>query len=160
MNRRTATIATAVLGCGLAAGPLAGAAENPPDFTRLIVKVGSRSVQATLGTHCVPTADGSGGCTEATYPLQTTGRVTIRRDGEVTLLSGAPAGYVAWRAARIDGRGEEVIVAKGEARSITKTKKRWRIKLPKNLRRSTKLLGFSVTYPNAFAGFEVGATVK
>jgi hypothetical protein len=159
MNRRTATIATAVLGCGLTAGSLAGAAETSPDFTRLIVKVGARSVQATLGTHCVP-ADGKGNCTDAHYPLKTTGKVTISRGGQVTLLIGAPAGYVAWRAARVDGKGEEIITAKGEAKPITKTKKRWRLKLPKSLRRSTKLLGFSVTYPNAFAAFEVGASVK
>jgi hypothetical protein len=86
--------------------------------------------------------------------------VTISRGGEVTLLSSAPAGYVAWRAARLDSKGEEVILAKGEAKSVTKTKKRWRIKVPKTLRKSTKLLGFSVTYPNAFAAFEVGAIVK
>ena len=158
MNRRTATIA-AVLASALTAGSLAQA-DTAPDFTRLIVKVGKRSVQATLGTHCVPTADGKGQCDTAAYPLKTTGSVTLSRGGEVTLLFGAPAGYVSWRAARIDGTGKEVPVATGEAKVVTKTKKRWRITLPKNLRRSTKLLGFSVNYPNAFASFEVGATVK
>jgi len=160
-RRRTVTVcATAVLGCVLAAGPLARAADKPPDFTRMIVKVGKKSVQATLGTNCVPSADGQGSCTEASYPLKTTGKVTVKRGQQVTLLFGAPAGYVSWRAARLSAKGEEVITAKGEAKAVTKTKKRWRLTLPKNLSRSTKLLGFSVVYPNAYASFEVGAAVK
>jgi hypothetical protein len=161
MTRSAATVlASTVLACVLAAGPLARAADKPPDFTRMIVKVGKKSVQATLGTHCVPTADGGGSCSEADYPLKTTGKVTIKARQHITLLFGAPAGDVSWRAARVTSKGVEVITAKGEARPVTKTKKRWRLTLPKSMRKSTKLLGFNVNYPNAFASFEVGASVR
>ena len=146
-----------------AAGLLAGApavAQAPPDYSVMVVKHGKQSVQATLGTACQPTADGGQQCTEATYPLKTTGSLKLTRGGEVTLLLKAPAGYVRWRAARIDGRGQEQLVAYGEAKVVTKTKKRWRVKLPTNLKRSTKLLGFDVVFPSAYSSFEVGASVR
>jgi hypothetical protein len=157
------TLLRAVVATVACAGMLAGApavAQAPPDYTVMVVKHGKQAVQATLGTSCQPTATGGSQCNEATYPLQGTGAVRVSRGGTVTLLFRAPAGYVRWRAARIDGAGQEQLTAYGEAKVVTKTKKRWKIVLPKNLRASTKLLGFDVVYPNAYSSFEVGATVR
>jgi len=159
----TSTVALVTVAFTLAAA--APAAAPLPDFTRMIVKVGNKSVQATVGTRCVPDARGKGACTDAVYPLKTTGSVTLRPGGEAELLLGAAAGDISWRAARIDGAGKEKILrfggtpVTGEAKRVTKTGKRWRITLPKTLSRSTDLLGFSVVYPNANAAFEVGAKV-
>lgn len=135
-------------------------AGDVPDYKTMIVKARRQSVQATLGTHCVPTADGNGDCSEATYPLKTTGVLKVHRGDSVTLLFAAAVGDVRWRAARIDGRGEEQLTATGIAKVVTKTKKRWKISIPKNLRRSSKLLGFDVRSPNAYASFEVGLVVQ
>lgn len=134
---------------------------KPPDYRTLIVQSYKQKAPATLGYNCVPAADGTGGtCSELPkYPLDFKNTVTIRPGGEVTLLTAARASYVNWRAARIDGRGEEVITAKGEAKAVTKTGKRWRIELPRRMHRSTDLLGFDVIYPNAYASFEIGAKI-
>lgn len=150
-------VAGALLGAGAVAP---AAAQAPPDYAVMVVKVGKQSVQATQGTSCQPAPDGTQSCTESTYPLKTTGVLTLTRGGEATLLLKAAAGYVRWRAARIDGTGQEQLVAYGEAKVVTKTKKRWRVRLPKDLRRSTRLLGFDVVYPNAYSSFEVGAKVR
>lgn len=153
------TLALAVLACAALAVPVATAARKFPDYTKLIVKDGKKSVQAKLGDHCIPTPskiDCQGG---SNYPLTTSPDITLRPNGTVELLFGAKAGYVAWRAARVDGHGDEVIAASGEAKVVTRTKKRWRIVLPKNLSRSIKVLGLSVQYANGFSSFEVGARV-
>lgn len=149
--------------CALGAGLFAGApavAQAPPEYGVLVVKHGKQSVQGTLGTNCQPTPEGGQQCAEATYPLQTTGKVTLTRGKEVQLLLKAPAGYVRWRAARVNGVGEEVLIKFGEARVATKTKKRWKFTVPKDLRKSTTILGFDVVYPSAYASFEVGAKVR
>jgi hypothetical protein len=143
--------------------PLASAQSTGPDFTTLIVKYGKKSVQATLGSHCVPTPDGKGSCVQADYPLQTTGTVTVSRRGKVTLLLTAPATYIRWRAARPvpgDTKNPERIYATGEAFAVTKTKKRWRLTLPGDLRRSATLMGFDVLYSQAYSSFEVGINVR
>jgi hypothetical protein len=141
--------------------PLAAAQSTSPDFKRMILKYGKQSVQATVGQYCIPTADGKGQCETATYPLKTTGRITVRQHGRVTLLLGAPAGYITWRAARITGskKNPESITATGEATVVGRSKKRWTVQLPKNLRTSSDLLGFNVVYPSGFSAFEVGVKV-
>jgi len=144
----------------LATAAVAFAQDKAPDYRTMIVQSYKQKAPATLGYNCVPSADGTGGeCTEATYPLKFTNTVTIRPNGEVTLLLRAQADYVRWRTARIDGRGEEVITAQGEARSITKTRRRWRIKLPKRISPSTDLMGFDVQSTKHYSSFEIGAKV-
>jgi hypothetical protein len=158
--RRSSTAAVSIFAClAILGGPVAGAQNKPPDYSRMVVKVGKRSAEATLGSYCHPNEDGSGRCVDATFPLKTTGVVRVRPSGTVELLMGAGAEFIQWRAARINSRNEEVITAQGEARAVTRTYKRWRFKLPKRLSRSTDLLGFSVKYPFAYSSFEVGARV-
>lgn len=159
MRRGATLVLFLAAGLGLLGGPVAGAQQNAPDYKRFIVKAGKKSAEATLGSYCHPDGNGSGVCEEATFPLKTTGTVKIRPGREVQMLSGAVAQTVFWRAARINGRGEEVIVAKGQAKATTKTFKRWRLVLPKKLSKSVDLLGFAVQYPYAFSSFEVGAKV-
>jgi hypothetical protein len=144
----------------LLAGPVAVAQTPPPDYTVMIVKVGKQAVEATLGTYCHPQADGTGKCGQADYPLKGTGKVTLYQNGTVKLLLRAQASRVAWRAARIDGTGKERIVAVGEAKPLLKTHRQWQMKLPKNLSRTTDLLGWDVNYPYAYSSFEVGAKVR
>jgi hypothetical protein len=130
------------------------------DYKKLVVVSGKKSAQATLGTRCHPGVNGSpGDCAEAKYPLKTTGVVSLRAGERVTLLLGAPATDVSWRAARIDGTGKEQLVDVGTAFPATKTQKRWRIHLPKRMSRRTKLLGFDIVYKNAYSSFEIGAKV-
>lgn len=158
--RRLRTPALSFLAsCALLGGPMAAAATKPPDYSRMVVKVGKKSAEATLGTYCHPDSDGSGRCEDATFPLKTTGRVSIRANGTVELLLGAGAAAISWRAARVDANGKEVITALGDARSVTRTYKRWRFKLPKRLSKNSTLLGFNVNYPYAYSSFEVGAKV-
>jgi len=161
LDGRSARIALAG-GAGITLGiaALAHAAEKAPDYRTLIVQSYKQKAPATLGYNCVPKADGSGGdCTDATYPLKFTNTVTIRPNGEVTVLLAAPASYLRWRTARIDGKGEEQITGLGEAKRITKTAKRWRIRLPKRISRSTDLMGFDAVYPNAYSSFEIGVKI-
>lgn len=144
-----------------ATGSLAGAQTPAPNFKRLIVQAEKKRAPATLGSHCVPFADGTGGeCKQDfVYPLKTSNTLTIRPGGQVTLLLGAPAEFVRWRVARVDGRGEEVITALGEAKSVTRTGKRWRITLPRSIRRTSKILGIDLQYANGYASFEIGARI-
>jgi hypothetical protein len=131
-----------------------------PDYRTMIVQSYKQKAPATLGYNCVPKPDGTGGqCTDAEYPLKFTNTVTIRPNGEVTLLLRAQADYVRWRTARIDGTGEEVITAQGEARSVTKTRRRWRITLPKRISRTTDLMGFDVQSTKHYSSFEIGAKI-
>jgi hypothetical protein len=158
----TSRVAIAVvLGGSLLTVPAIGAgAATTPDYSKMIVVSGKKSSQATLGTRCHPNPDGSAGtCVETTYPLKTSGKVTLRAGERLTLLLGAPATDVRWRGARIDGTGKEQLVTVGAATPITKTQKRWRIQLPKRMSARTKLLGFDVVYKNAYSSFEVGARV-
>jgi hypothetical protein len=93
--------------------------------------------------------------------LKTTGTLKLRRGAEVTLIFRGDAGNVTWRAARIDGRGQEKLTASGVAALVTKkSKRRWRITLPKNVSLTSDLLGFDVQYPNAYSSFEVGLKVR
>ncbi len=155
----------ALVAAALSLAAAAPAAAPAPDFTRLIVKVGKKSAQATVGYRCVPDAKGTGSCVEAKYPQKTTGTVRLRAGGKFQLLLGARAADITWRAARIDASGKERVLrgggmdVTGDAKRVTKTGKRWSITMPKTLSRSTDLIGFSVIYPNAFSSFEIGAKV-
>jgi hypothetical protein len=130
------------------------------DYKKLIVMSGKKSAAATLGTRCHPGVDGApGDCAEAKYPLKTTGTVPLRAGERLTLLLGAPATDVRWRAARVDGLGKEQLIEVGVAFPATKTQKRWRVHMPKKLSKRIKILGFDVVYKNAYSSFEVGARV-
>ncbi len=160
--RRRALATAALLGASVLAvtGVGAGAATKA-DYKKLIVVSGKKSTAATLGTRCHPGQNGTAGdCTEAKYPLKTTGTVALRAGERVTLLLGAPATDVRWRAARIDGTGKEQLIDVGGAFPATKTQRRWRVHLPKKMSRRIKLLGFDVVYKNAYSSFEIGARVS
>ena len=154
-------VATA-LGCGLVVQAAVAQPAAAPDYRSMFVKAGKQSVQATLGAYCHPADGSAGNCSKGpSYPLKTTGKVTLKRGAGVTLLFRANAGNVTWRAARIDGRGQEKITASGVAELVTrKSKRRWKIMLPKNVSVSSALLGFDVQYPNAYSSFEVGLKVR
>ncbi len=148
------------VGCGAVAGAAAAQETATPDYRALFLKASKQSVQATLGARCHPDQSGSGNCVEAAYPLKTTGTLKLKPGTTVTLLFRADAGNVTWRAARIDGRGQEQATATGVAKLVTRrTKRRWQITLPKRLSKSSDLLGFDVQYPNAYSSFEVGLKV-
>lgn len=158
--------------CAIAAGPAAGALaqETAPDkpplpaYTVMIAKTtkSKQSVQAKQGSYCLPNFDYSGGsCRTATYPLPDLPRVRVSKGEQITLLFKAPVGYVTWRTARVSSRTKgEVAVAVGEGQQVTKTKKRWRLTLPKNLRRSATIVGVDVQYVNGINSFEFGIDVR
>jgi len=160
VRRRTISFLTAAVATAIVA-PLAFA-QSVPDYKTLITKVRKQSVEATLGARCVPTVQGPD-CptTIPSYPLKTTGKLKVKRGDEITLLFKAKVGDVTWRTARINGYGKEVPTATGVAKLMNrKTKRRWRITLPKNLRKSSKILGIQALSPNARADFEVGLQVR
>ncbi len=161
--RRAGTIrlvSVIAVGSGVMVGAATAQETATPDYGSMFVKASKQSVQATLGARCHPDMTGSGNCVEVAYPLKTTGTLKLRPGTTVTLLFRADAGNVTWRAARIDGRGQEKATAIGTAKLVTRrTKRRWQITLPKNLSRSSDLLGFDVQYPNAYSSFEVGLKV-
>lgn len=148
-------------GVMLATAAVALAQEKAPDYRTMIVQSYKQKAPATLGYNCVPKPDGTGGqCSELPdYPLKFTNTVTIRPGGELTLLLRAPADYVRWRTARVDGKGEEVITAQGEARAVTKTRRRWRITLPRRISRTTDLMGYDVQSTLHYSSFEIGAKI-
>ncbi|MDQ3631705.1 MAG: hypothetical protein M3417_10645 [Actinomycetota bacterium] len=154
-------VATA-LGCGLVMQAAVAQPAAAPDYRVMFVKSGKQSVQATLGAYCHPADPDPANCSKGpSYPLKTTGRLTLKRGAKVTLLFRGNAGDVTWRAARIDGRGQEKLTASGVAGLVTKrSKRRWQITLPKNVSLSSDLLGFDVQYPNAYSSFEVGLKVR
>jgi len=166
-------MALMVVCTGLAAGPVAGAlaqetapAERPPvkEYTVAIAKTekSKQSVQAKQGSYCLPAADGMGGvCKDAVFPLKDAPVVRVSKGEKITLLFKVPVGYVTWRTARVHPKtGQEVIVRTGEGEQVTKTKKRWRVTLPKDTRRSVTILGLFVQYANAYSSFEVGLKVR
>lgn len=137
-------------------------ATSVPDYRKLVTKVRKQAVEATLGYRCVPTPSGPD-CPDETpkYPLKVTGTLKVKQGDQVELLFGAPVGDVTWWAARVNGVGKEVATAKGVAKIVSKKqKKRWKIVLPKNLRKSSKVLGVFARSPNAQASFEVGLLVR
>lgn len=157
------SIAASALGAtvavALAAAP-ATSQQSVPDYKTLILKVGKQSVAGTLGPYSIPTADGKGESASPSFPLKGTGTLRVKRRDVVTLLFKAKPGNVAWRTARIDSRGREAITATGQALPTTKTKRRWKLTLPKGLKRSSDVLGFYIEYPNGFTTFEVGVKVR
>lgn len=154
-------VATA-LGCGLVVQAAAAQQTAVPDYRAMFLKAEKQSVQATLGAYCHPNDTTPGNCSAGpAYPLKTTGALKLRRGADVTLLFRADAGNVTWRAARIDGRGQERLTASGVAKLVTtRSKRRWRIKLPKKVSLSSDLLGFDVQYANAYSSFEVGLKLR
>lgn len=159
-------LATTAVVAGPASGALAqDAGDQPsPPFTVMIAKTtkSRQSVQAKQGSYCLPNATFTGGiCHTATFPLPDVPVVKVSPGEQVTLLFKAPVGYVTWRTARINSRSKaEVITAQGEGELVTRTKKRWRITLPKTLRRSSTIVGVNVTYLNAYNSFEFGIAVR
>ena len=143
---------------GLLIAPAAVAQQAPPDYKSLFVKYGKKTVQAKLGAYCHPNAEGTGVC-GGDFTRDGMAKLTIRQNGEVTLLIKHPATSVEWQASRIDGRGDEQSVGTGNARAVTKTLKRWRLKVPKNFSRSTDVLRLNVRYPYAFSTFGVATKV-
>lgn len=138
--------------------------DKPPvkDYTVMIAKTkkSRQSVQAKQGSYCLPAADGSGGtCHTATFPLKDLPVIKVSKGEQVTLLFKIPVGYLTYRVARVSN-GREVVQALGEAEQVTKTKKRFRVTLPKNLRKSATILGFYVEYVNSYSSFEVGLKVR
>jgi hypothetical protein len=161
VRRRTTSFLAVAIAAALLA-PLAFAA-SVPDYRILITKLGKQSVAATLGYRCVPTPQGPDCPTtdQPAYPLKTTGTLKVKAGEQITLLFAAPVGDVTWWTARVNGFGKETATAKGVAKIVSKkVKKRWRITLPKNLRKSSKILGVYALSPNAQASFEVGLQVK
>jgi hypothetical protein len=155
MQRAALVLALAL---GLLAVPFARATDK--DYDLLVVLVGKKYTPATLGANCRPGPDGAPGeCAKAKYPLKTKGIAAVRRGGTLQALVAVGANYVRWRAVRIDKHGKEQINASGEAWPIKNWNRRWRVKIPRELKRSTRLIGFDVLYPNAYSSFEVKVRV-
>ncbi|WP_354701133.1 hypothetical protein DSM112329_01440 [Paraconexibacter sp. AEG42_29] len=154
-----------------AAGPAAGAlaqtvapADKPPvkDLTVMIVKTtnSKQSVQATLGSYCLPSDDGTYSCKEIPAPLPNVPRVKVNAGETISLLFKSPVGYVTWRTARVNGKKQEILISQGEGDQVTKTKKRWKITLPKTMKKNATIVGVFAQYVNAYASFEFGIDVK
>ncbi|MCW2996615.1 MAG: hypothetical protein JWN65_164 [Solirubrobacterales bacterium] len=162
------TLSVTALVAGPAAGALADqtAPERPPvkEYSVAIAKTtkSKQSVQASQGSYCLPAADGNGGtCHTASFPLPDLPTIRVSKGEQITLLFKVPVGYVTWRTARVNSRsGQEIAITTGEGEQVTKTKKRWRVTLPKNLRKSATILGLFVQYANAYNSFEVGLKVR
>jgi hypothetical protein len=169
-SRRRAGLAAALAAVvavpAVALGQGTTAPEKPPvpDYTVMIAKTtkSKQSVQGRLGNYCLPNADGSGGsCHVASYPLANLPRVSVTKGEKVTLLFKVPVGYVSWYVARVNSRTNvEAEVGNGQGEQVTRTKKRWRLTLPKGLRKSAVILGVFVQNANAYSSYEVGIDVK
>lgn len=150
----------AVLPClaalGLLIVPAATAQRSAPDYGTLTVSAQGKKVKAKRGAYCEPQADGQGGrCAAPKYPLAGAPRITVRRGGTLTLELRASAAHLDWRAVRLEG-GKEKPTAVGAAKLVRGSKRKWQIKLPRGLSRSTKILGFYAEYNNAaYSDFEV-----
>ncbi len=156
----------------LIAGPVAGAfaqaagPEKPPHpaYTVMIAKTtkSKQSVQAKQGSYCLPNVDFTGGtCREVKFPLPDLPVVRVSKGEEITLLFKAPVGYVTWRTARVNrATGREVAIAVGEGERVTRTKKRWRITMPKSLRKTATIVGVNVQMLNGYNSFEFGIKVR
>lgn len=161
MRRRIviAAGAAAALAAGGTVGAVAQTATSS-NYRTLIVRSGTKNTQATLGARCHPAqAPAEGDCQNVTYPLKTTGTVSLRAGERLTVLLGAAATDIRWRLARVDGTGKEQAVDVGVAFRATRTQKRWRLTLPRRLSTRIRILGFDVFYKNAYSSFEVGAKV-
>ena len=156
MSRRL--LAVPLAAGALLLAPSAIAQTTTPDYTKLFAKYGKKTVQAKLGGYCHPNAEGTGVC-GGDYSRENMARLTIRRGGEMTVLVKHPATRIEWQAFRIDGRGHEQRTDHGPAKAVTRSLKRWKLRIPRDLPRTTDVLRFIVRYPNAFSSFGVGTKV-
>jgi hypothetical protein len=166
-SRRTALTLLAAIAAVPAAAAIAqttAPAKPPvPELTVMIAKTtkSKQSVQGKLGNYCLPSADGTATCHTASFPLPDLPKVTVSRGEQITLLFKAPVGYVSFYTARVNSKTKkEVEVGNGEGDQVTKTKKRWRLTLPKNLTKSATIVGVFVQYVNSYSSYEFGIKVR
>lgn len=154
----------------VAAGPASGAfaddtapADKPPvkSLTVMIVKTdkSKQSVQAKMGSYCLPSDDGTAVCKDVPLPLPDLPVVKVSPGETISLLFKTPVGYITWRTARVS-KGKEVLVSSGEGLQVTKTKKRWKITIPKTTKKSATIVGIFAQYLNAYNSFEFGIDVR
>lgn len=152
-------------GAPVASSLIAPDADNgPPDpnYTFMSVKSGKVAKPAVWGTYCLPSKANPAlqTChTAPSYPLPGAPKLSVTRGDKVMLRFHAPAGYITWRAARVSA-GKERVTASGEAQVAGTSKRTWTVTLPKNLSHAATVLGFSVTYLNAYNTYEVGIKVR
>ena len=106
-----------------------------------------RSVQATLGTNCTPTADGMV-CADHAYPLRTRERLPVHGRGRIVLQFRAEPTEI--DAQLRDRRSRSVFELRATGRGL-----RREIRLPRQLPQGSDRLGFFVTYERGDADFEV-----
>ena len=107
----------------------------------------SRSVQATLGSHCTPTPDGML-CADHRYPLRTKKRLPVHPGGRIVLQLRARPTEI--DAQLRDRRSRSVFELRTTGRGL-----RREIRLPRRLPQGSDRLGFFVTYERGDADFEV-----
>ena len=106
-----------------------------------------RTVQATRGTHCTPTAGGMM-CADYAYPLETKGRLPVHGGGRITLEFGVKPEEIDPSLRDRRSRSVHELTARGSG--LTRT-----IRLPRTLPKGTDRLGVFVAYERGDADFEV-----
>jgi hypothetical protein len=107
----------------------------------------SRSVQATLGSHCTPTGDGMV-CADHSYPLRTKVRLPVHGGGRIVLQLRARPTEI--DAQLRDRRSRSVYELRTRGSGMRRT-----IRLPRELPPGSDRLGVFVGYERGSADFEV-----
>jgi hypothetical protein len=145
----TGSVLRAISGLVALSAALATAApgaERHPQHD-LVASSHSRSVQATLGSHCTPTADGML-CADHSYPLRTKERLPIHAGGRIVLRFRARPTEI--DAQLRDRRSRSVYELRTRGSGMKRT-----IRLPRELPVGTDRLGVFVGYERGSADFEV-----
>jgi hypothetical protein len=136
--------ASAMFTAAFAAAGSAGERHRQHDLT---ASSHHRQVQATLGTHCTPTADGTF-CADDAYPLETEGRLPVHGRGRITLEFRVVPEEIDPSLRDRRSRSVHELIARGNG--LTRT-----IRLPRTLPKGTDRLGVFVAYERGDADFEV-----
>ena len=139
-----ALAAVPVLVAALAAAVSAGERHPQHDLT---ASSHHRTLQATRGAHCTPTADGMV-CADYAYPLETKGRLPVHGGGRVRLEFAVEPEEI-YPELR-DRRSRSILELTARGNGLER-----RIRLPRELPRGTDRLGVFVMYERGDADFEV-----
>ena len=139
-------VMSGVLAFSAALAAAAPGAERHPQQD-VVASSHSRSVQATLGSHCTPTQDGMV-CADHRYPLRTKVRLPIHPGGRIVLQLRARPTEI--DAQLRDRRSRSVYELRTKGSGMRRT-----IRLPRELPPGSDRLGFFVGYERGSADFEV-----
>jgi hypothetical protein len=140
-----------------------GVAQEIPWPEPVTVSAHGLTARAALGTFCGESTDPPDGsdrapadfCADAGYPLRTRGRLPVEGRSRLRIRTGEPARSVRANLVRVRSHSFRFVSRILRARRIRGSKRLWRLRLPRDLRRAN-VLDIDVIYPSANGNWWAG----